>query len=312
MITEFHLKYRPSSWDQVVGQKSTVLSLRKTLSKGRSRTFLFTGPSGVGKTTLARLVAAQIGCTDGNILELDGATNTGIDDMRNLMERLQFATIDGSPRCVILDEVHAISQQAFKSLLKILEEPPNGVHWCLCTTEGDRIPKQIRTRCAAYSLRPVDDEALLDLLQKVKEKEGLRIPDEGLDLIVDASEGSPRQALVYLAECGDFRKLASIRNVLTQDREENAEIIEICRLLLSLSDGKSSWKDLAIKLRSLAIPAESARIIILRYMNTVVLSGGNKVEVALKIMSHFENPFLDREGLAPLTLACARLYLGED
>lgn len=314
MNDEFHLKYRPSSWDEMIGQSATIRSLKSVLRKGNARTFLFTGPSGVGKTTLARLIAHQVGCSGENILEIDGATNTGIDDMRKVADRLQYASIDGTPRCVIVDEVHAVSKQSFQSLLKILEEPPEGVYWVLCTTEADRVPAQIKTRCAAYNLKKVDDEEIGELLSRVKSAEKLtNLKDEALEAIVEASDGSPRQALVFLAQCAGLKKMSSIRLVLEQ-QQDSAETVELCRSLLSVASGsKVPWKKITALLNSLDVPAETVRIIVLRYMNSVMLKAPPpKAGAALSVMEQFESPFLDREGFAPLTLACARVWNGGD
>ena len=313
MTTELHLKYRPSSWEEVLGQRSVVRSLRQVLDKGLSRTFLLTGPSGVGKTTVARLIAKHVGCDSEEILEIDGATNTGIDDMREIASRLHYASVSGSPRCVIVDECHAISKASFQSLLKILEEPPPDVYWVLCTTEAGRVPKQVKTRCASYALRPVSAEELASLIDRVRDEEGLSISDKGLGLIVLASEGSPRQALVFLAECGNLKKTASIRRVLEQSGEP-AEVIDLCRTLLDVSLGlKVPWKRMAELLRGISMPPETVRIIVLRYMSSVMLGGDtSKSAAAMSVMVNFREPFLDREGLAPLTMACAMVRWQED
>lgn len=312
MSTEYHIKYRPTAWEDVVGQRTTVLSLRKVLKEGRSRSFLFVGPSGVGKTTLARLVARAVGARD--VVEVDGATHTGIDAMRGLSDSLQYSTIDGSARCVIVDECHAISRQAIQSLLKIVEEPPPGVYWALCTTEADKVPQTIKTRCATYVLKPISDDIVLDYLVGIKEKEALSIPEEGLELITAAAAGSLRQALVYLAECGDFKKTSSVKEVVSRDATGSAEAIDLCRLLLgcAVADRRCSWSDFAKLLRAIDTPAESVRIVVLNYMNTVALGGNErKAMAALQVASCFQQPFTDREGKAPLTLACARVWNGD-
>ena len=313
MTTELHLKHRPSSWEEVLGQRSVVRSLRQVLDKGLSRTFLLTGPSGMGKTTVARLIAKHVGCDPEEVLEIDGATNTGIDDMREIASGLHYVSIGGSPRCVIVDECHAISKPSFQSLLKILEEPPPDVYWVLCTTEEGRVPKQIKTRCTTYALRPVSDKLLRDLLVRVRVGEGFPISDKGLRLVVEASEGSPRQALVFLAKCAHLKKSTTIRSVLEQSGEP-AEVIDLCRTLLGVASGRSiPWKRMAELLRGISMPPETVRIIVLRYMNSVMLGGDtSKSAAAMSVMVNFQEPFLDREGVAPLTLACAMVWGQED
>ena len=308
---EFHLKYRPSNWDEVLGHKAALSSIQNALVKKSARTFLLTGGSGIGKTTIARLIAKEVGCSSSDIIEIDGATNTGIDDMRAVIERLQYKSLSGNARTVIVDECGAISKAAFQSMLKSLEEPPSDIYWVLCTTEPDRVPKNIRTRCLQYDLRPISMETILVLLETVVRKEKLSVKDEILELIIEAAEGSPRQALVFLAECAELKDAGSARSLL-KTVGESKEAIDLCRMLLSVASGKGvPWSVVAKLIRAVESPPETTRIIVLRYMAAVVLSGSpDKSGPAADILDAFATPFLDREGNAPLARACLQVWVG--
>ena len=305
--TELILKYRPTSFDKVIGQSSVCKSISIALKKKRGRSFLLSGPSGIGKTTIGRIIAKEVGCKSFDLIEVDGASTTGIDAMREITTHLLYRSIGGSSRVIIVDECHAISVQAFKSLLKVLEEPPENVYWILCTTQLSKVPKEVRTRCLDYVLKPVPRTDILKLLAEVAKAERLPIRrnQEALTEIADAAEGSPRLALSMLARCGHLKDEDEVRALCTGEVGTSKEAIDLCRLLMK----GASWKDLCTCIGKIESPPESVRIIVLRYMTTVATKGKDPQRM-LAIMDEFSQPFLDREGKSPILLACGRLCFG--
>ena len=184
-------KYRPETFAQVVGQTHVTGTLRAALSKGKlSHAYLFSGPRGCGKTTVARLLAKAINCHTGSkgdpcgecstcraiakgnyldVLEIDAASNTGVDNVRELRDMAQYSPSEGSSRVFIIDEVHMLSKGAFNALLKILEEPPASVYFFFATTEPNKIPRTILSRCQRFDFRLLNREELGGRLTSIAE-----------------------------------------------------------------------------------------------------------------------------------------------
>src|ERR1035437_971248 len=301
-------KYRPISFDEVVGHDAVVRSLQTVLKRGSSKTFLFTGPSGVGKTTLARIVAKEVGCAPADLLEIDAVTFTGIDDMRAVTANLIYKPLgEGAVKAIIIDEFQGLSKAALQSLLKILEEPPAHVFWFLCTTEPTRIPENIRTRCTRYDLKPVSIIVLGDLLEDVANKEKLNLDGKIIDLCAREANGSPRQALVNLTACSAAKTYAEAQELL-RSAIDSEEAIDLARALVR----GAKWIEVQQLLNGLAeINPESVRHLIRSYLTKVILNAKSEAAAGrgLEMLSEFDTPFNSADGLSPLVLACGKVLL---
>lgn len=309
MTTTLHTKFRPQTFTEVIGQDTVVRSFREALKKGTSHAFLFHGPTGTGKTTLSRLGAYTVGCTERELLEIDAATFTGIDDMRVVTSGLSYRPLGGGNKSVIVDECHALSAQAWKSLLKSIEEPPSYVYWFLCTTELNKVPETIRTRCTRYELQPVSTDALFDLLLDVANREKLPISEAVVELCAKQARGSPRQALVNLGACAGAKEEKDARSLL-RAVEGSAGVIDLCRALVERKDFLKVVLPILNDLKDQN--AESVRQVVRDYMTKVVL--GSKSEKAaggaLEVLDEFSTPFPSGDGISPVVMACARILLG--
>lgn len=299
-----HVKYRPKRFEDVVGQGPVIKSLQATLANAsRPHTFLFTGPSGCGKTTLARIIASSLGVVGANVLELNAATNNGVDDMREIISVLRYQGFGESPRkLIILDECHQLSKQAWNSILKSVEEPPPHVFFVFCTTEPGKVPDTIRTRCAAYNLQPVKMDDLLDLLEMVCEKEEYNTSPNVLTMVAKAAGGSPRQALVGLASVHATKDEEEVALLLAEP-SENKEVIDLCRQLVG---GKLDWKTLTSTLKAMPEMApESVRIVVVNYLASCLMGARSESDITrlLDMLHCFSKPCNASEKLAPLLLA---------
>jgi DNA polymerase III gamma/tau subunit len=303
----FIVKYRPKAFAEVVGQDAAVKALQEALIGKRAQGFILEGPSGTGKTTLARLASEFAKCGR-DVLEVDAATNSGIEAMRKVSEAMTFRAIGGNPsRACIVDEAHGLSRQAWDSLLKATEEPRPGVLWFLCTTNGSKIPKTVATRFARIVLKPVKEKDIERVVLKVVKAEGLPIGDGALDAVIALAEGSPRQALSNLVVCAELntRKEAT---AAIQNSVETEAVIDLCRFLAK----PGSYATLSDILERLdGESPEGVRIVVMNYFGKVMkgAKADGVFEDALNVLEAFRDPYTTNEGLGPLMVSIGRAYL---
>ena len=209
-------RWRPQNFEEVIGQEIVTRTLQNAIKSDRiAHAFLFSGVRGVGKTTTARVLAKALNCAEGpshlpcskcvscqeiastnslDVQEIDAASNTGVDNIRDLRENARYSTARDRFKIFIIDEVHMLSNAAFNALLKILEEPPEHVKFILATTERHRIPVTITSRCQEFDFKPIPFSSILELLRKISQEEGLEISDYSLRAVASSAEGSMRDA----------------------------------------------------------------------------------------------------------------------
>lgn len=305
------IRHRPTKLNQIIGQDEVVLSFQSALKNRTSHGFLFTGPSGVGKTTMAYIGARMVGAKQNDIIERDAASYSGKDDMRALVEVLRYRPL-GKVKVVLLEEVHRLSPAAWDAALKMLEQPPDWVYWFLTTTDASKVPDAIATRCIRYALKPVRVSLLLEFLDTIVEVEKFDTPRQIIELCAKTAEGSPRRALSNLAAC-----------YAAEDRAEAARLIADFELkeagtpyalARAIADGWR-WDKIQPLLKSLSeegANAESIRQTVRAYVTTCLLDMKDEGSFCkgLKILDEFSTSFNAADGISPVILAVGRVLYG--
>jgi DNA polymerase-3 subunit gamma/tau len=242
-------KWRPQTWDDVVGQKHVVQTLKNALVTGRiAHAYLFAGPRGTGKTSTARILAKAANCTaedpaarpcnqcarckavnEGNyldLIEIDAASNTSVEDVRDLRERVPFAPSEGRYKIYIIDEVHMLSTAAFNALLKTLEEPPAHAIFILATTEAHKIPATVVSRCQRHEFRRLGVAEITAQLEEMVRAEGIQADAEALEAVARQATGSMRDAISLLDQLSSLGETITLRRTLEMLGSTGSETVE--------------------------------------------------------------------------------------
>jgi len=240
MTQALYRKWRPHQWDEVVGQQHILQTLTNAVRADRvGHAYLFAGPRGTGKTTIARIIAKAVNCLNDDLakrpcnecehckavnenrfldlIEIDAASNTSVDDVRDLRDKINFSPTQGKYKIYIIDEVHMLSTAAFNALLKTLEEPPPHAIFVLATTEIHKIPATVLSRCQRHEFRRVPVDEIIDLLKQIAKQEKIKVDEDALTVIARQATGSVRDAislLDQLSSTGDKIDLALTQTVL--------------------------------------------------------------------------------------------------
>ena len=300
-------KYRPSTFEDVIGNETTIDALAAAISrdnKEKSHAILISGETGCGKTTLARIVANELGCVGSDFREIDSADFRGIDSIREIRKQAGYKPLEGSCRVWLLDECHALSKDAQNALLKALEDVKPSVYYILATTELQKLLPTIRGRCSIFPVSLLDDGNMMKLLRRVVKAEEASINKNLYYKIIEKSQGHPRNALQILESVlsvSDEQR----ETILKEMEELEIDAIELCRALIQ---GKS-WNIISGLLTKLKKEEpESIRRIVLSYCSTILLKEENII--AASIMEEMEDNLFN-SAFPGLVIRCFRIVCGE-
>jgi DNA polymerase III gamma/tau subunit len=294
--------YRPKTLDRVLGQGHVTKSLQKIIEERKHSTFLLEGPSGTGKTTIARICADMLDCRGFDLQEFDAASNSGVEDMRALAEQQHSFPMYGGSRVFIIDECQRLSKNAWDALLKGTESPPPNNYWFFCTTEVSKVPRTIRTRSSEYKLKPVGQQAIADLLMEVRDTEALAVDDEAIARLAGSVSGSPREALIKLQQADGLTEM-ELEAMLSVDQGIPGGY-DLAKMLADKGFDPKEVMELLSRMKDES--PEGIRQVVRAYFTTFVMRAPTN-RWALLVLSAFEKPAIEQNYITDIVMRVATI-----
>lgn len=301
-------KYRPSSLKEIVGNKSVVDGLASMLDReleDMPTAFLFVGPSGCGKTTFAHVLKTEFGCSDFDFHYFNASNTRGIDTIRDVAIKCQFKPMSGDVKIYVFDEIHGQTSAAQEAMLQLLEHPPTGVLFVLCTTEPTKLKVTLKRRCHQYIVQDLSQSQIKGLLVTVLDKEGVDgFSEKLIREICLQCKGSPGIALKMLDAVIDMTDVEKAIQILATVGVQENTVIDLCRTLIDkqIASDEKRWAKVSSILKNIEGDVDANRRVVLDYMSKVLLNGKKNDRVA-EIISNFSDGS-SATGKAGLVLSC--------